>query len=141
MVAVVIVTHGNLAQALLDAAHTIVGELPATQAVGLEPSDGPEQAQSKVEAAMEAVDEGNGTLFLVDLPGGTPCSICVGCISGHDAEVVTGVNLSMLVKLPFIRAADERSLHERAEQIAALGKRSIRVVTDPCCNEPPKRKE
>lgn len=136
MIGVVVVTHGVLAQALLEAANLIVGELTAAAAVNLRPEDGPEAAREKVEAAVDAVDQGEGVLLLVDLPGGTPCTICVGCLEHRMAEVVTGVNLSMLVKVPFIRAADGLSLEERARELAAFGARAVRAITKPECADP-----
>jgi mannose PTS system EIIA component len=129
MVAAVIVTHGHLAQALLDAARLIVGDLPAVQAVGFEPWDGPDAARAKVERAIEQVDQGEGVLILADLPGGTPCNVGLACIDGRDIEVVTGVNLSMLVRIPAMQAGGPRPLGDLAADLADHGRRSIREAS------------
>lgn len=134
MVAAVIVTHGHLAQALVDAARLIVGELDAVQAVGFEPWDGPDTARAKVQRAMAQVDQGDGILLLVDLSGGTPCNVGLACIpeaadDGRQIEVVTGVNLSMIVKLPALQSAGDRPLADLAQEIAEHGGRSIKVAS------------
>ena len=137
MVGVVIVTHGSLAQALLEAASLIVGEIPRSVAVCLDPGDGPNDAREKVETAIASVEEGEGTLLLVDLPGGTPCSVCLGCLGQSVAEVVAGVNLSMLVKVPFVRSVSGRPLSEYAEEIASYGAKAVRVISHSGCETAP----
>ncbi len=139
MVAIVIVTHGRLADSLLDTARLIVGDLPATAAVGLEPADGPEAALRKVETAIARIDEGDGVILLVDLPGGTPCTVCMACLSRVQAEVVSGVNLTTVVKVPFVRSEAGLTLAEKAVRLASYGSRAVRVITtsacEPCCKE------
>ncbi len=128
MIGGVIVTHGFLAQALLESARLIVGETPRLAAVGLEPGDGPEVCERKLRQAVEEVDDGDGVLVLTDLPGGTPCNVGLQCGGDGSLEVVTGVNLSMVVKLGALQAAG-MPLAEVADRIAEYGIRSIRVAT------------
>ncbi len=129
MVAGVIVTHGQLAQALLDTARLIVGDLPLVQAVCLEPWDGGEVCSAKVHRAIDAVDQGDGVLVLADLPGGTPCNVGIGCLEDRKVEVVTGVNVSMLVKLRGLQLAGA-DLLEAAHQVAIHGASSVRVMSE-----------
>ncbi len=127
MIGGVIVTHGFLADALLESARLIVGETPHLVAVALDAADGPEACLRKLEEAVEEVDDGDGTLILTDLPGGTPCNVGVHCMARRRVRVVTGVNLSMVVKLGALQAAG-LPLDEIARRIADYGTRSIRVL-------------
>lgn len=129
MVASVIVTHGQLATALLDTARLIVGDLPHVEAVCLEPWDGADICSEKVHRAIDAVDDGEGVLVFADLPGGTPCNVGVACLTDRRVEVITGVNLSMIVKLRSIQRAGT-SLVEAAHELAQYGTRSVRVISE-----------
>lgn len=98
MIGVVVCTHGALAQQLLASARMIVGEYPAAEAVSVEPGEGPDTIRARISKAVEAVDGGSGVLLLCDMFGGTPSNLCLSLL-GDDREVVTGVNLPMLLKL------------------------------------------
>ena len=130
MIGGVIVTHGFLADALLESARLIVGDTPQLVAVGLDASDGPEVCTRKLDEAIDEVDDGDGALILTDLPGGTPCNVGIHCMARRPVKVVTGVNLSMVVKLGALRAAG-LPLEEVARRIADYGVRSIRVLENP----------
>ncbi|MCA9544914.1 MAG: PTS sugar transporter subunit IIA [Myxococcales bacterium] len=98
MIGVVLCTHRSLAEALLDTAKMIVGDFPAAEAVAVQPGEGPVDILRKLKAAIEAVDAGDGALVLVDMFGGTPSNLALSLLSER-VEVVTGVNLPMLLKL------------------------------------------
>lgn len=129
MVGSVIVTHGPLAQALLETARLIVGDLPHVIAVGLEPWEGPSVCNDKVHRAVDEVDDGDGVIIFADLPGGTPCNVGLTCVADRRVEVVTGVNLSMLVKLRSAQLA-QVPLGETAHQVAAYGTRSVKIASE-----------
>ncbi|MCA9537912.1 MAG: PTS fructose transporter subunit IIA [Myxococcales bacterium] len=98
MIGIVICTHADLAQALLATTEMIVGELPAARAVGVQREDGPERVLERIRAAIDEVDIGDGVVLLCDMFGGTPSNLSLSLLSDK-LEVVTGVNLPMLLKL------------------------------------------
>lgn len=100
MVKMVILTHGGLAEELLEAATTIVGELPSEfLAIALDWEDSFEVALAKTERALEESGSTNGTLILTDMYGGTPYRVATSLRRPGKIEVVTGVNLPMVVRL------------------------------------------
>ncbi len=102
MIGLVLVTHGGLAEELIAAVRFVVGEkLPLRmEGVSLNPNQGFEDLAQRIRSAIEKIDEGDGVLLLTDMFGGTPSNIGLSFLGTHNAEVVTGVNLPMMVKLP-----------------------------------------
>ena len=99
MVTTLIVTHGRMAQELLEAAQMIVGEMPRFVAVSLDWDDSVEQVTEKTRRALETVDSADEVLILTDMYGGTPFNVAAGFFEPGRIEVVTGVNLPMVVRL------------------------------------------
>ena len=99
MVGVLILTHGGLAPELLSAARVISGNLEAFEALPLEWSDGFDEAHRKVTAALARLDHGQGTLIFTDILGGTPFNVAMAFREPGRTEVVSGVNLPMVVRL------------------------------------------
>jgi len=126
MIGVVVCTHGALAQQLLASARMIVGEYPAAEGVAVEPGEGPDAIRARISKAVEAVDDGAGVLLLCDMFGGTPSNLCLSLL-GDDREVVTGVNLPMLLKLWTSR---DGALDEVARQVARHTRDNILVAGD-----------
>lgn len=122
-IGVVIVSHGQLANELLAAAEQVVGDLPHISAVSIGWYDNVEVAKSEIERAIKSVSEDRGVLLLTDMFGGTPTNISAMFIEENKVEVVTGVNLPMVIKLASQK--EELSLHEMAEIIKNEGKESI----------------
>jgi PTS system mannose-specific IIA component len=123
MIGVVLVSHGDLASGLLRAAEIIAGKIENTVTVDISPRMGMEEIHSTVEAAIRTVDTGKGVLLLIDMFGGTPSNIGLSFLATHEVEVVTGVNLPMMVKLPIAR--QEMSLPELAKHLLEYGRRNI----------------
>ncbi len=123
MIGVVLVSHGDLASELLRAAEIIAGKIENTVTVDIPPKMGMEEIHTAVEAAIRTVDTGKGALLLIDMFGGTPSNIGLSFLATHQVEVVTGVNLPMLVKLPVARQA--MSLPELAKHLLEYGQRNI----------------
>ncbi len=128
MIGVLIVTHYRLAEEFLQALKLIVGELEHFQAIGLDPSAPPEAMRVRIAKAMREADTGGGVLMLVDMFGGTPSNLCLSFLDDSRVEVVTGVNLPMLVKVA--RADGNLSLKEVAELAQDYGRRNISVASD-----------
>ncbi len=119
----VIVSHGRLANELVSAAEQVVGDHPHIAAVSIGWHDDVEAAQAEVERAIETVSEGNGVLLLTDMFGGTPTNISAMFIKEGEIEVVTGVNLPMVIKLASQNT--EYTLSEMAAAVESQGKESI----------------
>ncbi len=119
----VIVSHGQVANELLAAAETIVGAQSHIVAVSIGWHDDVELAKSEISRAIEQVSEGIGVLLLTDMFGGTPTNISAMFIKENETEIVTGVNLPMVIKLA--SQTKEMTLAEMAKEVEAQGKQSI----------------
>jgi mannose PTS system EIIA component len=128
MIGVLIVTHGELGAELLRTAQEIVGKVPRVEAVSIEAANQTEAARKTIEAAFERINEGQGLLILTDLFGGTPSNLVLSYLEAGRVEVVTGVNLPMLMKLPSLR--EERDLRTLADNLAKYGQRNILVASE-----------
>ncbi len=127
-VGVVVITHGMLATELLNAAEMIVGDLPRFTAVSIGWHDDVLVATGTMARAIERVDSGAGVLLLTDMFGGTSSNLAMTFLEAGTVEVVTGVNLPMLIKLA--RAAGTGDALAAARAIAHDGREAIRVASD-----------
>ncbi len=129
MIGVVIVTHYRLAEEFLQALELIVGKLDHVRAIGLDPTSGsPEEMRVRIEKAIGEVESGEGVLVTVDMFGGTPSNLSLAFLEEGKVEVVTGLNLPMLVKIA--RQNQDLQLHELAELARDYGRRNISVASD-----------
>lgn len=128
MIGILIVTHYQLADELLRALELIVGELSHFRAIGLDPAMQPDEMRSRIDKALHEVDGGQGVLVLVDMFGGTPSNLCLSFLEDGRVEVVTGVNLPMLVKVAGVKEA--MPVHDLAEVACESGKQNISVASD-----------
>ena len=119
----VIISHGQVGVELLSAAEALVGELSFITAVSVGWHDDVELARGEIELAIQRVDSARGVLLLTDMFGGTPTNIAAMFLRVNEVEVVTGVNLPMVVKLG--TANEKISLHDLAKEIESQGKESI----------------
>jgi PTS system mannose-specific IIA component len=129
MVGVVVVTHCHLAEELISAAELVVGEdLKQFQAVSVDPKEGSEEIREKIISAIRKVDGGQGVLILTDMYGGTPSNISLSFLGEKKIEVITGVNLPMLLKLATY--SNDMNLEELASFITDYGQRNINLASD-----------
>ena len=119
----VIVSHGRLANELLTAAEAVVGELNHIAAVSIGWHDDVELAKNEISRAIKKVSSGSGVLLLTDMFGGTPTNVSAMFIKENEIEIVTGVNLPMVVKLA--SQHKEMSLSEMAKEVEEQGKQAI----------------
>ncbi len=127
-VAAVVVTHGHLANELLAAAEMIVGSASHISAVSIGWHDDVEAAHSEIERAIKQVSQGAGVLLLTDMFGGTPTNIAAMFLKEADVEVVTGVNLPMVIKLA--SQSGPESLADVARHVRDLGREGIYLASD-----------
>ncbi len=128
MFGVLIVTHYRLAEEFLQAVQLIVGELPSFRAIGLDPATPPDDMRQRIEASLKQVESPAGVLMLVDMFGGTPSNLCLSFLDEGRVEVVTGVNLPMLVKVG--RVKEETDLAGIAQIARDYGRHNISVASE-----------
>jgi len=119
----VVVSHGQLATELLSAAETVVGPVENIQAVSIGWHDDVDMAKDEIERAIKQADQGSGVIVLTDMFGGTPTNISAMFLKEGEVEIVTGVNLPMIIK--FATADRNAKLNELATEIEEQGKQSI----------------
>jgi mannose PTS system EIIA component len=134
-VGVVVVTHGQLAAELQNAAEMIVGDLPHFAAVSIGWHEDVDQAReaiaqaiARVRAKVETPDQPGGVLVLTDMFGGTPANLGVTFLETDKVEVITGLNLAMLMKLA--RPLKDTDLLTLAREIREQGRNAIWVASD-----------
>ena len=128
MIGVVVVTHGQLATELVNAAEMIVGDLPQFTAVSIGWHDDVNDAREEIVQAIERVRGAEGVLLLTDMFGGTPSNLGMTFLEKDRVEVITGVNLPMLIKLAGL--AQSRDLLAVARQMRDDGRSAIWVASD-----------
>jgi PTS system mannose-specific IIA component len=104
MIGIIVITHGKLAEGFLDAARLIVGKQELVVSISLTEEDSVEWLQQQIEEAIVQIDQGDGILLLVDLPGATPFNISAQlALTREKTKVITGVNLPMLLEVMLSR--------------------------------------
>lgn len=135
MIGVVVVTHGQLATELVNAAEMIVGDLPQFTAVSIGWHDEVDDAREDIAQAIERVRGEEGVLLLIDMFGGTPCNLGMTFLEKNRLEVITGVNLPMVIKLANLRQSQD--LLAVARQMRDDGRNAIWVGSDVLRGEKP----
>jgi PTS system mannose-specific IIA component len=128
MVGLVVATHGRLAEELLRTAEGIVGALEQCEAVSVGAGVSMEDARAHLGEAVKRVDRGDGVLVLTDMFGGTPANLALTFLD-EKVEVITGVNLPMIVKLATARSGD-LGLRAAAELLTTYGQTNITLASD-----------
>jgi len=123
---VLIVTHGSVAAELVSAATKIVTKEVSLAALALDWDDDVEAARERLAAAIASVNRGKGVLILTDMFGGTPTNLAMTFYAPGDVEVVTGVNLPMVVKAVTLK--EGTALEEAARLLADKGRAAITVA-------------
>ncbi|MHB8879101.1 MAG: PTS sugar transporter subunit IIA [Myxococcaceae bacterium] len=124
MVGLVVATHGRLAEELVSTAEGIVGKLPAVATCTVQPGASLETIREMVREAVRSVDSGEGVLVFADLCGGTPCTLSLTLSRQLNLEVLTGVNLPMLLKAASLRS-EHMPLPDLACALIQYGQRNI----------------
>ena len=128
MIGGLVVTHGRLSIELMNAAEMIVGELRHVAAVSIGWHDDLDTASAMIKKTMERVETPDGVLVLTDMFGGTPTNIASTLLGAHKVEIVTGVNLPMLIKLAQLEEGVD--LASAAKLLRESGQNSIYIASD-----------
>ncbi|OGW61416.1 MAG: hypothetical protein A2V83_01270 [Nitrospirae bacterium RBG_16_64_22] len=128
MTGVILVCHGDLGRQLVKVAESIVGESSPVRVVSISQERAAmEVARKEIEQAIRAADSGGGVLILTDMFGGTPSNFALSFLADDKVEVVTGVNLPMLIKA--LSHRERRSVRDLAGLVRDAGVSSIIVAS------------
>jgi len=137
MTGILVISHGRLATELLAAARTIEPALAEqARAITLEWNIDPDAARREIGRALKELDTGEGVIVLTDMFGGTPTNLSLGFLDPTRSEVITGVNLPMLIKLASLRRQEGHDLRHLAKVVAEKGQKSIYVVSEILARRP-----
>jgi PTS system mannose-specific IIA component len=128
MIGVVVVTHGQLATELVNAAEAIVGDLPSVTAVSIGWHEDVQDARNDIAAAVARVRAPGGVLIATDMFGGTPANLGITFLEPDTVEVITGINLPMLIKAASLR--EHPDLKSVARLLREHGRNAIWVASD-----------
>jgi len=126
MIGLVVVCHEDMGAELVKAAEMIVGKIEAVATVSVKQESAPEMLRDQIQSAIKKVDRKTGVMLFTDMFGGTPSNIALAFLS-DSVEVVTGVNLSMLIK--FANHRDEKSLPELAKLVQEAAQKSVVIAS------------
>ena len=129
MIGVLVITHGNLGNELIKVAELIKGPQQGILSISVDASRGLDDLRKEITASIRKVDSGSGVLVLTDLFGGTPSNVSLAFLKEGKVEVVTGVNLPMLLKVPDVREK-ENDLAKFAAEIRDYGKKNIYLASE-----------
>ncbi len=128
LVGALVVTHGRLGQELVSAAQAIVGEIPYIAAVSIGWNDDVDESKKKIEQAVAEVDQGKGVILLTDMFGGTPSNLSFPLLKKNELDIVTGVNLPMVIKVANQSGTD--SLSELVTKVKKQGQSHISIASE-----------
>jgi PTS system mannose-specific IIA component len=123
MVGILVISHGRLAEALISSVEFLVGNLQKIRGVSIWPKDKGKEVRDRIQKEIEEVNDGDGVVILTDVMGGTPTNLSLSFLEDEKVEVVTGVNLPMLLTLSSYRKG--RSLREIGRLLKKSGRRGI----------------
>ena len=123
-----VVTHGRLAAELVSAVRRIVGDVPALAAIALGWDDDVADSRRRIEEGIASVAVDGRTLILTDMFGGTPSNVALSLLEPGKVDVISGVNLPMLVKFANLRSLD--GFDETVRRIAQQGRDAIQVASE-----------
>jgi PTS system mannose-specific IIA component len=128
MVGILVVSHGRLAEALISSVEFLVGELKRIKGLSIWPKESKKEIKHRIQQKMAEIDDGDGVVILTDIMGGTPTNISLPFLEDGKVEVVTGVNMAMLLTLSSYR--EGRSLREIVRLVKRSGRRSITLAKE-----------
>ncbi len=128
MIGILIVSHRQLGDALIDCVEFILEEKPeALEAISIDLRENAAELRSKIEKSIKKVGNGKGVLIMTDMFGGTPSNLSYAFLEEGQIEVISGVNLPMVIKAISMR--EKKPLTELAEFLESFGKKSISLAS------------
>mgnify|MGYP001583576015 FL=1 len=127
MIGGIIVSHGRLAEELLNALTIILGEAPNIEAISIGWYDDVEDSKKKISQCLKRVDQKNGVIIFTDMFGGTPSNLSFSFLRDNQVEIITGINLPMLIK--FVSLQRSNNLRDVAKKVVEQGKRNIHLAS------------
>jgi len=127
MVGGVIVSHGQLGEEMINTAEMIVGKIPNITSVSIDVTTDVESSREKIRQAIQAVNNGSGVIILTDMFGGTPSNISLSFLD-ESIEVITGVNLAMLIQLSM--SDKEEPFQDLVRSLKQRGQENIHVASE-----------
>jgi len=127
MIGGIIVSHGKLAEELLNALTIVLGEAPNIESISIGWYDDVEDSKKKINLSLKRVDQKNGVIVFTDMFGGTPSNLSFGFLKENQVEIITGVNLPMLIK--FVSLQRNNDLKDVARKVVEQGKKNIHLVS------------
>ena len=119
MVGILIVSHGDFAAGLLNAVELIAGRQEKVTTIGLHHEDGVEECETKVNQALEELDDGDGVLVFVDILGGTPSNVIFRSLAKREFKAIAGMNMAMVVQAVMMRDSMEKEeLYKNVLEVA-----------------------
>ncbi len=128
MVGIILVTHPNLGEEFIRSAELICGKFLQTAMVSIDTHKGVEELRREIADAVQNVDRGDGVLILTDMFGGTPSNMSLAFLQEDKVEVITGVNLPMLIKISNFR--EVQNLKEMANMVKEAGQKNIHIASE-----------
>jgi mannose PTS system EIIA component len=127
MIGGVIVSHGKLGEELLNALTIILGEAPNIEAISIGWYDDVEESKKKINQSLKRVNQKSGAVIFTDMFGGTPSNLSFSFLKDNHVEIITGVNLPMLIK--FVSLQRSNHLKDVAGKVVEQGKKNIHLVS------------
>ncbi len=126
MIGLLVVTPGGLAAELVAAARRIVSQPGPIAGLAIDWDSDVGESRQRIQEALTSLDQGDGVIIATDMFGGTPTNVALTFLEPGKVEVVTGVNLPMVIKFTNLR--EQADLAETARMLAARGRSSITVA-------------
>jgi PTS system mannose-specific IIA component len=128
MIGILIVTHPKLGEALIDTAEFILGDRPeAVKALSIDINENAEELRRKIAAGIKAVDDKKGVLIMTDMFGGTPSNLSYSLLEEGRIEVISGVNLPIVIRA--INYRKKKELVDLVQDLEVFGKKSISLAS------------
>ncbi len=127
MIGGIIVSHGRLAEELLNALTIILGEAPNIEAISIGWYDDVEESKKKINQSLKRVDQKNGVVIFTDMFGGTPSNLSFSFLKENQVEIITGINLPMLIK--FVSLQRSNNLKDVSRKVVDQGKKNIHLAS------------
>jgi PTS system mannose-specific IIA component len=127
MIGGIVVSHGKLGEELLNALSSILGEAPNIEAISIGWYDDVDESKKRISQSLKRVNQKSGVVIFTDMFGGTPSNLSYSFLKKEEVEIITGVNLPMLIK--FVSLQRSNNLTEVARKVVEQGKKNIHLAS------------